>query len=233
MRKANRKKLLKEPDEFLTLTQRAIQWAQNNTRLIIVVVCAAVVVVGAWVGISSYLEHRRVQAAEALAAAFADYALSVDGRAKPQQEKEAVSRLQKVAEQYGATPAGIQARLALGSLLVQQGSYARAREVLSALSEEPDLPPEIAALVWQALGQALEGEKKYSQAAEAYGQAVRLAGPNLALMFRLDQARALAAAGDKDQAARLYRGILEKYPSRPEARTARERLAALGLEARG
>ena len=65
MAKIDRKKLLKEPDEFLTLSDRAVRWARTHTRPLTIGVCAALAGMILVLGIQAYLNHRQAQGAQA------------------------------------------------------------------------------------------------------------------------------------------------------------------------
>ena len=229
MAKIDRKKLLKEPDEFLTISDQAVRWSRTHTRLLIISVASLLAVLILVVGIQTYLNHRQAQGAQALAQAFTYYADTVLGQAEPAQANAAVKELTQVVEQYGATDAGQQAALALGDVHLRLGQYAQAEKALRELSDEPGLPPELAPLIWRGLGQALEGQKKYGEAAEAYQGAVKAAGPRLANLFKLDQARVLAAAGQSSQAQEVYLSLAGQDQDLTVSQLARQRLVALGV----
>ena len=233
MAKINRKKLLKEPDEFLTLSQRALAWSREHAKVILAVAVGLALAIGAFVGLQTYLEYRDNQAADTLARSFEDYAKAVEGKAGPAQEQAARANLAKVVEQYGATPAGIQARLALGDLLLEKSKYAEAEKVFSELTEETDLPAAMRPLAWHGLGVSLEGQKKYAEAADAYTSAMKEAGPALRNSYRLDLARVQEAAGNKTAAIQAYREAVQEPPDPASADLARSRLVALGVDPAG
>ena len=230
MSKVNRRKLLKEPDEFLTFSEQAVRWCQENSRVVIYVVVLAVLAVGFGVGFNAYLDHRAEQAAAAMDQAFDTFAVAVEGKGGQAMSQAALKSLEGVVKTYGATPAGIQARLALGALLLEKGKFKEAVPVFQELTQDTATPPELIPLAWHGLGVALEGAKKYQDAAEAYDAAIAAAGPSLALGFRLDQARVLAAAGKRDKAAQLYRQVLREAAGQPLAQVARASLVDLGLD---
>ncbi len=230
MSKVNRRKLLKEPDEFLTFSEQAVQWCQENTRIVIYVVVLAVLAVGFGVGFKAYLDHRAEQAAAAMDQAFDTFAVAVKGKGGKAMTQAALRGLDRVVESYGATPAGIQARLALGALLLEKGKFKQAIPVFQELTQDTDTPQELLPLAWHGLGVALEGAKRYQEAAEAYAAAIAAAGPNLALGFRLDQARVLAAAGKREQAARYYRQVMKDAAGKTLAQVAKASLVDMGLD---
>jgi len=230
MAKVDRKKLLKQPDEFLTLSDRAVKWGRQNLKMIIIAASAVLLALAVTLGIQSYLNHRASQAGNALASVFEDYLAVMIGQADPARAEAAAQGLEQVAEKYGATSAGMQARLALGELWLRRGQPDKAEKTLAALSEEPDLPAQLAPLTLSALGHCLEQRQKFSEAAEAYANAAKAAGPNQSAIYRLNRARVLEASGDKAQAETLYRALLKEAADPMLIQTARQRLVALGLE---
>lgn len=229
MAKIDRKKLLKEPDEFLTFSDRAVRWAKAHGRALGLSTGAVVLVLAVVLGIQAYLNYRQAQGAAALAQAFGAYAEAVMGQAEPAQAAQAITALEAVVRQYGATDAGLQASLALGGLHLRQGQYDAAEKVLLALTEEPGLPAELAPLAWRGLAQALEGQKKYLEAAEAYQGAERVAGKRLGDLCQLDRARVLAAAGQTAQAQEILRALAGQSQDLTVSQVARLRLVDLGV----
>ena len=71
----------------------------------------------------------------------------------------------------------------------------------------------MAPLAWHGLGQAQEASGKFAEAATSYERAIGLAGPAFSSDYRLDRARALAAAGQKEAALKIYRQVLSAPPS--------------------
>ncbi len=231
MAKVDRKKLLKEPDEFLSFSDRAIRWGKDNLNKVLWGATVVALVAALILGGKAYFDYREQRAAAELAPVMTAYIAAVEGRAKKADLTRLASELTRVTAEYGSTPAGLQARLALGDLRLSLGEYAQAAEVLHALTQEEDLGRELAPMAWHGLGQALEGQKNFAKAAEAYAQAISLAGPNMGLLFKLDRARVLAAAGDKKAAAQLYRELAKTATAPAVAEQAKTALAALGQEA--
>ncbi len=232
MTKINRKKL-KQDDEFITFSQQAIAWSKEHARTLSVVVgsvLVAVVVVVVW---QSYVANRDADAARALAKAFAPYAQAVENHAVKGKPASAEADLRRVAEQYGAAPAGQQGRLALAGLLMQQSRFKQAAEQFNILSQERSLPRDLQPLVWHGLGQAQEALKDYGQAVASYQKSIELAGPSQAAAFRLDKARALEAGGKTAEAKAVYEQFLKQNPAGPGATVAKSRLVAMGVDVNG
>ncbi|MCB2188672.1 MAG: tetratricopeptide repeat protein [Deltaproteobacteria bacterium] len=229
MAKIDRKKVFKQPDEFQTLTQRALQWStENRTTLLIGVVVVAVVLAGV-VGTRSFLDYRRAQADNAVGPLLASYQGVITQPAKDAQEslKALAVDLAKVTAQYGSSDAGSLARQVLAEVSYRLGDYSLSGEQYQALLKNGGLPPELSPLAKNGLGQALEAQKKYREAAASYAAAAAQAGPGLKVQFQLNQARALAAAGDQAQAKSLYQTLADDAPSPDVSRAAKIALALL------
>ena len=228
MAKMDRKKLLKEPDEFITFSEKALKWAESHVKLLIIIVSSLVLVLAGGLSLRAYLDYRDNAASQALGVSFGQYLLALSGQEDNKKMQEAEASLAKVVAEYGATPAGLQARLALGNLLLENGQWSKAESAFRELCEEPETPPEIAPLAWQGLAQSLEGQKKLGEAAEAYQDAARVCGPSLSVVFQLDRARVLAAKGDKAEAEKLYRQVMNANLTPGIRQMARASLVALG-----
>lgn len=235
MAKVDRKKLLKEPDEFQTISDRVIRWSKVNLNKVLWGATLVALVAAAVLGGKAWFDWQERKAAAELAPVMTAYIAAVEGSADKAALTKLGAELERVTAEYGSTPAGLQARLALGDLFLGTGDYTKAMETLHALTQESGLATELAPLAWHGLGQALEGQKEYRKAGEAYAKAISLAGPNMGAMYKLDRARVLAAAGEKKAAAQIYREVLGQAGNTPGgaplAERARAALTALGEEA--
>lgn len=228
MAKIDRKKLLKGPDEFITFSEGALKWAEGHVKLIVIIVSSLVLALAGGLSLKAYVDYRDNAASQALGSSFEQYLLALSSKEDSKKIEAAEAALAKVVEEYGATPAGSQARLALGNLLLEQGRWVKAESAFRVLCEDPELAPELSPLAWQGLAQSLEGQKKFGDAAEAYQDAARVAGPSLSVMFKLDQARVLAAKGDKPEAEKLYRQVMKANLTPGIQQIARAALVSLG-----
>ncbi|MCB2191210.1 MAG: hypothetical protein KQI62_06565 [Deltaproteobacteria bacterium] len=230
MAKVDRKKLLKEPDEFITLSDRVIRWSKENLNKVLWGATVVALIVAAALGLKTYFDWREQTAATELAAVMSGYAAAVEGKLDKDQSAKLATDLAKVTDDYGSTPAGMQARLALGDLRLGLSQWDQAQQVFEALTQEGDLGADLAPLAFHGLGQALEGKKKYKDAVQAYEQAIAVAGPNLGQIYKLDQARVLAASGDTQAAARIYKEILSQPAGQAVQERARGALTDMGME---
>lgn len=106
MAKVDRKKLLKEPDEFLTLSGQVIRWGKGNLNKVLWSATAVALIVAAVLGFKTYLDWREQKAAAELAGVMTGYAAAVDGKLPQDKTAKLAADLTKVTDQYGSTPPG-------------------------------------------------------------------------------------------------------------------------------
>ncbi len=114
---------LKEPDEFVSTTQRIITWAMERRRAIIYCLIAVAVVVGATRGVVSYkrstINRAAILLSQAMRAQF-----SAAGSAQSQEE--ALARYTDILRRFPRTPAAPLAKLQAANILYSQERYAEA-----------------------------------------------------------------------------------------------------------
>ena len=134
----------------------------------------------------------------------------------------AQAELEKVTGRYAGTASGTQAAMLLAQVHFGQGKYADGMKVLEAASSKAPAP--LKAGIQALMGAGLEGTAKPAEAAAAYGKAADLSQFDIDRdMYRMEQARILAAAGDAAGAGKIYLEIGQREDS-PFAGEAKVRL---------
>ncbi len=140
-----------------------------------------------------------------------------------QRDAKAPDALAKVAQRYSGTPGGIQAALLYAQAKFDDGKYADGQKILDEVRSAGAFASGVEAL--KAAG--YESEQKYDLAAQHYGKAVDKAELQGEKDFlKGEQARALAAAGKRTDAAKLWAELADK-PDSPMASEAKIRLGEL------
>jgi len=228
MAKDDIRQILKEPDEFITFTDKAVKWARANAKALLIGAAAAVLLIGAGVGLRSYASHRDAQAMDKLGPVMLVYEKYLGGQIDGPALQTMREALGMIADEYSATPAGRQARLALAQTLFNQGEYDQAAQEFAALGQDSSLEAELLPLALHGQAQSQEALGKYDEAQKSYQRAIQAAGPDLAALYALDRARALAAAGDQAGAVALYEKALQGGPDDQSRQTIVAALARLG-----
>jgi hypothetical protein len=216
-RKRLRRKELKQPDEFLTLTAKALIWGRAHPQFVtwggfgLLVVSIAVFVV------VSFQSARNNDSNTDLGRAM----LAHPG----EQSSEAAKAFAEVAQRWPSTPAGKVAAILAANADLRQGDEARGTDVLKQVLDASDgLPQYIRQELLFDWGYALERGEAWNDAAEKYAAAAALPGP-FAGPALLGEARVRERAGDKERAQQLYAAFVEKFPDLPDRAMVSEKIA--------
>lgn len=220
--KKSRKELLKEPDEFLTTTGRALAWISGHQRELRVAAAAAIaaaVLVSGWFA----WENRE----ETQAAALLSQALErAEETGKPQEALQAAAPdLERLIGSHGRRKNGRLARILYADLLFEAGETRRAlalyETALGDFASEPTFRLQILkslAFVHVALGEGV-------RAIERFEQALSLAQGSLReeILFHLGDLH--YAQGQEEKGRSFFERLLREHPDSWYAGPVRARLA--------
>ena len=214
-----RRKDLRQPDEFLTLSRRAVAYAEENRTTFFIVIGGIVVLLAAVLIFRAVRASRQASAAQAYAQAH----VLLDDK----KYADAATAFQQVADTYSSTSYAALSQLdAANALLLAD----RAAEAATAYQKFLDAGPPTDYLRQVALvrlGHAQEQDGKPADAARTFASAAELAGP-YAEEALAGQARTAEVSGDQAAAKDLYARFLEKYPQSDRRPLVTSRLVALG-----
>lgn len=205
--------------EQTPVTVEGPAWYQRHQRLLTIggIIVAGLLVIG-WFVIASG-KRKEEFAARSLNQARA----SAEAGNLPL----ASSDLQKLITTYKGTDAANEAVITLNQVRMINGQSELAVVGLREfLSKKP--PAKYVAPANGLLGAALENAKHWDDAAKAYSAAADAAGITyLKAAYLIDAARTQAEGGHVDEAAKLYRTVVQKYADSPSFTEAQVRLAEL------
>lgn len=222
--KISRKKLLQEPDEFLSLTQRVWLWIHQNrekTGMIAGGVAAAVLLA---VGVKGYADRSDGQRSTAVAAAVARYTQTPAGAIPAELRQE----LAALADRYAGSPEGAVARFFQAGALAAAGESDQARQIYATLAAAAAQQGEIAALSRQALAYLDLAAGSVDAALSAFQDLLKVQGGAVArAQIMLEIATIHENRGRAAEARRVYQEILAEHPDGSWAVTAKDRLRLL------
>jgi tetratricopeptide (TPR) repeat protein len=196
-----------------------LSWLKDSKRQAIAgAAVVAVIALGVWFVVTS---GRRKE--EFAARVFSQALATADKGNLPQ----ASADLQRVIQTYAGTEAANEAVLALNQIRMASGqSELAAASLNDFLAKKP--AARFAAPAYGLLGVALENSKKFAEAAAAYEQAAGSAEVGFVkASYLVDAGRAYRLAGKPQDAIRVYRSVVERYPDAPSVNEARVRLGEL------
>jgi predicted negative regulator of RcsB-dependent stress response len=222
--KKTRKELLKEPDEFITLSSRMVGFIAAYKKTIAYVcfgVLLAVVAVSGYVGYSGWQESK---AAAQLAQALAKYerlsAESSQGQAVPQVAED----FKRILNDYGNRSNGNTARVLYANLCYETGDFKQAVELYQTSLARFQDDPLMRFLLLKCLAYAHEGLKDYAAAAGYFEQALSAAQKNLQddVLFHLGDL--YARLGDSQKSTAAFNRLLTDHQDSIYVSMARERV---------
>lgn len=222
--KISRKKLLQEPDEFLSLSQQVWLWVHENRQKTGMVVGGIVAVILLGVGIKAFVDRSHSQRSTAVAAAVARYTQSPGGAIPADLRQE----LATLADRYAGSPEGAVARYFQAGALATAGETEKARQLYTTLAASGSQQAEIALLSRQALAYLDLGSGAADAALTAFQELLKAPGGAVArAQIMMEIAAIHEKKGRTAEARRVYQDILAEHPDGSWAATAKDRLRVL------
>jgi len=195
-----RRKDLRKPDEFETLTGQAVAWADEHRPVVYAVLAVAVVVLAGSLAIGRWRASRN----DAAAVAFG----SAQARFDEGKFQDAAQDFAYVVERYPGAPFARLAALYRAHALARQGDQAAAATAYGEYLASAAVPDYLRQEALVGLARAKEAAGDMAGALDAYTQAGALPGA-----YRddalLSAARLEQAAGHAERAQAIYAGLLK------------------------
>jgi tetratricopeptide (TPR) repeat protein len=205
------KKMLKEPDEFISLTQRAILFTEGHYKKIVI---AGIIIVVIALGVVFFQMSEKKKEAEAnqkLSSAIQNYqrVSSPYQEGSPGEVKKALGNFEQISKQYSGTSAGKFSLLYKGNIHLSSGEFEEAITAYQAYLAGIGDEKLYRLFGLEGLAYAHEGKKDYSKALDAFKQITALGET-----FELDDAylglgRCYERLGKNQEALDSYRAFLK------------------------
>jgi tetratricopeptide (TPR) repeat protein len=221
------RKEIKQPDEFLTLSARAIEFARARSRELSMG-AAAILLLGmlVWAG-SAYQERQEAKAARLLAQSQAlmrspvseAEALGPAAREEtdPGAREKSMALLREIVEDYKRTDASGVARILLGQILYDDGKYDAAIEAYNESAKRSERKPDLVAMAWEGLAYSYEAKGDFQRALDCYEKLSKSPAVHLQGWGYLGMARCYERLGNPQKALDASRALLAEHPQHPKA----------------
>ncbi len=236
--KVARKKLLKEPDEFITTSARAMAFLRRYSQWVAALgVLLLLVALGIW-GWRQYQERRERQGMELQAQAHQVYKNAMDQTDESVRKDllaKAVDRFQKVIQQYQGTRASWMAMVYRGHACYALGRYEEAiHDYESSMEAAPSRDSEeMKALALQGLGYAWMAKGDLDKAITCFQGLKERGGTTFQRTAQWNIARCYERQGRKQEALAAYKEIEESFPDGYFAHLAKAKVAELSEKGEG
>ena len=223
-KKKTRKELLKEPDEFLTLSSRALNWFAQHKKEIngaVLAVLAMAVLVSGYV---FYVNQQEAKAASLLAQALDKLDRLGAGKPTPKTVQDVSEDFRRVFNDYGSRSNGSIARLIYANLCYQAGDYQQAADLYKASLPRFADQPLVHFQILKSLGYTYEALKEPATAVAYFEQAQAAGDKGLQddVLFLLGDL--YAQMGQEEKSVDAFKRILSDHPESVYASLARRRV---------
>jgi tetratricopeptide (TPR) repeat protein len=199
-RRVTRKQLLKEPDEFITVTGRLIEFTRNYQNQLLYGAAAVVGVVILAYGFMFYGNWKEDKAVAMLDQAVSQYQKAKEDKADLTPAQDA---FQAVLKKYSGTEGGKLARVIYANICYETGRYDTAIDLYTKALEDFTGHPTFMPLIQSSLGYTHEAKKDYAAAASFFEILASETNPILkdAALYNLGLIYAILGKPEKSKAA--------------------------------
>ena len=222
--KISRKKLLQEPDEFLSGSQKIWLWVHENRQKAGMIAGGIVVAVLLAVGVKAYIDRSSGQRSNAVAAAVARYTAAPAGAIPADLRQE----LATLADRYAGSPEGAVARFFQAGALAAAGETEKARQLYTTLAAPGSQQADLSLLARQALAYLDLAGGSVDAALTAFQDLLKVQDGAVArAQIMLEIAAIHERQGRAAEARKVYQALLAEHPDGSWVATAKDRLRFL------
>ena len=211
-RKKTRKELLKEPDEFMTLTGKVVKFAADHkTKLTygLGIILALAIVISAVRFISIRADNK---ASAMLEKSMLEYG-SMQAQKKPDEVFNAVSgSFQTILKKYGGKPSGKLARLIYANICYDAGKYQQAIDLYNTSLKDFTEYPMIQSQVLSSLGYAYEQQKDFATAVSYFEKITETPEQTLQGEALFHLGRLYNKLGQSEKSKEAYQKLVSDHP---------------------
>jgi predicted negative regulator of RcsB-dependent stress response len=228
-KKVSRKELLKEPDEFLTASNKVVQFVRKNPRTAAIGCAILFAALLAGVAVYSYRRQRQWTSHELFEKAYRNYRTVVLAKnpASDKQVDELFKQFNAIVSAYPSELAGERALLYSGHVLYMKKNYKGALDRYTRMKSTQLVAEGLGGLVMYNIAMTRLALNEYEAAKNLFDQLSK----DKDSPYRRDASASIGAIyeamGKKKEAAQAYRQYLKMFPKAPDAPYVRARMAAL------
>jgi tetratricopeptide (TPR) repeat protein len=214
-KRVSRKKLLKEPDEFITTTGRIIAWSRNNTRPLIIGGAGFFAVIVLVALFSYYQEYRGRNAATLLGASVAKYQAELAAGSAEKALDAVREDFKRLIDGYGGQPSGRLGRVIFAHYCLAGGSTDDAAVHYKRALDDFRGDASLTNIILNGLGEAMQKSGDDAAAATYYKQLADSGSPVLkdAALFNLGML--YGRLGKTDEGQKAFDRLAADFPERP------------------
>jgi len=233
------KEELKEPDLFISSSEKFLQWIEAHARIILSTTGLVVVVSLGWLGHGYWQSYQEQQALTALYPVEGALKKVEEEKAKPDAPKAdfastyapLIGPIKTVIQQHASTKAAMVSALNLSSFLLDQKQTQEALQVLKLVRFQPQKQNVLNGFWSLHLGLAYLENKELDQALKAYQGLLEVPDQKpFHPEALLKQGLTWELKGDREKAKSSYERLSREFPESESAKAAQQQLRFMDLK---
>lgn len=222
--KVTRKELLKSPDEFMTVSSRAILYVQSHAKPFKIAGGVLVAAALVYLGVNYYFNYANKKGQEAYDAAYYEVVKIKEIKADDEAVKKSEDLFKKVITDHGLSKASRLAPPQIAHLKFLEKKYNEAVPLYEAYLKEVPENTVYHSLALLALAASYEGQGDFGKSAEALQKILSSSEPSFKEQATLNLARVYGLSNQPDKAKETLKDFIEKYKNSPFLSMAKARL---------
>jgi predicted negative regulator of RcsB-dependent stress response len=222
--KVTRKELLKSPDEFLTVSSRAILYATEHAKPFKIAGGVLVAAALVYLGGNTYMNHANRKGQEAYDTAYYEVIKLKEIKTDDEAVKKSEDLFRKVIADHGLSKVSRLAPPQIAHLKFLEKKYDDAIRLYQDYLKEVPENTVYHSLALLALAASYEGQGDFGKAIEALQQILSSSEPSFKEQATLNLARVYGLSKQSDKAKETLNEFIEKYKNSPFLSMAKARL---------
>ena len=223
------KKQLKEPDEFITLTERGFLFVSQHAKPVAIGVGVVIVVILAFFALRWWDKNNEVRAAQKFNSMIEVYqkAMNPTQEGSSAESKSALEKIDELIRQFPRTSWGKAAYLYRGNIHLRLGDYQEAIKDYDSLLDKSGIQKVYYSFATEGLGYAYEGKKEYEKALESFKKTLEKGEAFQTAETTLNIARLYERLGKTSEALENYQAYLKTAPGSPKTSFVLRRISSI------
>jgi tetratricopeptide (TPR) repeat protein len=223
------KKKLKEPDEFITSTEKAYLFVKDHSKTIAIGGVVLVVIILSVFIYCQWSHQKEIDADQRLASLLELYqgVSSPYREGSPENYKTLLAKFDETIQQFPRTSAGKLSYLYKGNIHLQLGEFDEAKTAFQTFLKKGGKGKLLRFLGLEGLGYSYEGKKDYEEALKSYQKIVEMGVEAQMVGVYLRIGHCYEKQGKNKEALESYKTFLKASPKSPAANAVLRRISSL------
>ncbi len=209
------KKKLKQPDEFISFTEKSYLFITQHLKKIIIGMVMVIFFFSSFFLFRMWAQKKEDEANQKFMIALEAYQMvsSPYREGSPAEYKKTLDGFEEIIKLYSKTSSGKNALIYKGKIHLLLGEFDEAIDAYNAFLQKAGKEQLFQVFAFEGLGYAYEGKKDYERAIKVYKEIVKLGERYQWVGVHLNLARCYEKLGKKDEAIENYKAFLKILPN--------------------